>query len=100
MLLGSCSLERMGIASVRHHNAFLHGDLDEEVYVKLPLGFTCSSPSKACRLKNLFMDSSRLCSSGLLNFAISCMNMNSFIRMLSTHFSPTGKAHFCGTLVV
>lgn len=33
------------------HNAFLHSDLDEEVYMKLPLGFRHSHPDKVCRLR-------------------------------------------------
>ena len=33
------------------HNAFLHGDLDEEVYMKLPPGFNVRTPGLVCRLK-------------------------------------------------
>ena len=33
------------------HNAFVHGDLDDEVYMKLPPRFETFDPSLVCRLR-------------------------------------------------
>lgn len=33
------------------HNTFLHRDLEEEVYMKMPPGFHSDDPSKVCRLR-------------------------------------------------
>lgn len=38
------------------HNTFLHGDLEEEVYIKLPPGFCADSDNRVCHLcKSLYV---------------------------------------------
>jgi len=36
---------------VEDNNAFLYGDLDEEVYMRLTPSFSASSPKKVCQLR-------------------------------------------------
>ncbi|CAL1362507.1 unnamed protein product [Linum trigynum] len=45
----------MAIAPVRCENAFLHDDLDEKVYMKIPQGFSRDGDHRVCRLwKSLY----------------------------------------------
>lgn len=50
-LLKLAGIKRWEIYQMDVHNAFLHGDLEEEIYMQLPPGFKANDPSKVCRLR-------------------------------------------------
>lgn len=50
-LLSVAAAKEWEVHQMDIHDAFLHGDLTEEVYMKLPLGFKSSYPNKVCRLR-------------------------------------------------
>lgn len=50
-LLSIAAAKNWEVHQMGVHNAFLHGDLEEEVYMKLPPGFKYSDTTKLCRLR-------------------------------------------------
>nr|KYP76196.1 Retrovirus-related Pol polyprotein from transposon TNT 1-94 [Cajanus cajan] len=51
LLLSIVAAKQWHLQQLDVDNAFLHGHLDEEVYMKLPQGFSSSKPNQVCLLK-------------------------------------------------
>jgi hypothetical protein len=54
-LLALASIHSWHLHQMDVNNVFLHGDLQEEVYMDVPQGVTCSKPNQVCKLiKSLY----------------------------------------------
>jgi len=78
------------------NNAFLHGDLDETVYMEVPMGFVPSKPSQVSRLlKYLYglKQASRQWYGKLSSLLVSCgyshtpSDHSLFIKFVGSHFT-------------
>jgi hypothetical protein len=49
--LAVASIKKWEIHQMDIHNAFLHGDFEDEVYMKVPPGLKNIEPNLVCRLK-------------------------------------------------
>ena len=51
LLLSLAAIHNWPLKQLDVNNAFLHGDLDEEVYMKLPPGLNCDKENQVCHLQ-------------------------------------------------
>lgn len=100
LILALLSFLNLHLHQIDVHNVFLHGDLDEEVYIYLPKGITPSYPNQVCKLlKSIY----RLKQSNRLWFGklSTILLTNKFKQCSSDHslFIHKSQSHFTFILI-
>jgi|APAra0007618257_1042622.scaffolds.fasta_scaffold02172_5 hypothetical protein len=70
------------------YNVFLHGDLEEEIYMKLPSGFKATDPNKVCRLRKSIYGLKQSPRSWFAKLSTALKNLNLSKISLIIHCSP------------
>ena len=100
VLLTIAAIKGWHVEQLDVNNAFLHGDLQEEVYMTLPPGISSSNPSQVCRLqKSLYglKQASRQWYSKLSSFLLSL----GYVQSQADHslYAKSENSHFTTILV-
>ena len=67
LLLAVAAAKQWFLHQLDINNAFLHGDLEEEVYMTISQGFTTSFPHQSTVCKSLYMALNKLANNGSPN---------------------------------
>ena len=93
-LLSVAASERWILHQMDVHNAFLHGDLEEEVYMTLPLGFKTTNPNAVFRLQKSLYDFKQTPRQWCAKYPLNPLNMDLFSLTQIILYSPTkGVTH-------